>query len=248
MGDFHMLMAPLFPRMRPLAPLPFRRSISSTRFQSVKPLQSNPDSHSSPSERHELAGIQNAGRIKRTLDRSHKLHARPMLGFEKLHLASPDAVLARRGPFHFQCAAHEAVVEGLATRNLRFILHVAEQLHMEIAVANMADYGAKKVILRHVLLRLADTFGEARDRNTNIGGKNLLARKERLGRPEGIMPSLPKLISVFLPRRPSQLAAAILGSDFRKRPNLLARPLLAAMKLHEEMRHFGQAQPRIAIG
>src|SRR5215216_2116810 len=145
-----------------------------------------------------------------------------MLGFEKLHLASADAVLARRGSLHFQSAAHEAVVEVLATRNLRFILHVAEQLHMEIAVANMADYGAKKVILRHVLLRLADTFSEARNWNADVGGKNLLARQERLGRPEGIVPGLPKLISVFLPRRPSQVAASILGSDFRKRPNLLA--------------------------
>src|SRR5215216_4148911 len=219
MGDFHMLMAPPFPRMRPLAPLPFRRSISSTPFQSVQPLQSNRDSHSSLSERHELAGIQNAGRIKRTLDRSHKLQARPMLGLEKLHLASPDAVLARRGSVHFQSPAHEAVVKSLATRDFRFILHVAEQLHMEIAVADMADYGAKKVILSHVVLRLADTFGEARNRHADISGKNLLARQERLGRPEGIMPGLPKLVSVFLPRRPSQVAASILGSDFRKRPN-----------------------------
>ena len=76
------------------------------------------------------------------------------LGLKRL----PDAVLARRGSLHFQSAAHETVVEGLATRNLRFILHVAEQLHMKIAVAHMTDYGAKKVILRHVLLRLADTF------------------------------------------------------------------------------------------
>src|SRR5215207_7520361 len=242
-------MAPPFARMRlPPAPLPFQHLESSKPFQSAKPLQSIPRLSLLTSERHELARIQNAGRIERALDRSHEFQARPMLGLDKLHLASADAVLARRGSIHFQSPVHEAVVEGLAARDLRFITHVAEQLHMEIAIAHMTDYGAKKVILRHVLLRLADTFSQPRNWHADVGGKNLLAGQKCFCRPEGTMPGLPKPVSVFLPRRPSQLAAAILDSDLRKRPDLLARTLLAAVKLNEKMRHFGQIQPRINIG
>src|SRR5687767_2652603 len=129
-----------------------------------------------------------------------------MFSLEKLHLAPPYAMLARRGALHGQSPAYQPIIEGPAARDLFLIVNIAKQLHVKISISHMAHDGTEQAALRHIALGLDDTFRQARDRHTNVGRKCILARHQRLGGPESIVPRLPEPGPVLFSDRPFETA------------------------------------------
>src|SRR5258708_14899611 len=87
-----------------------------------------------------LSRIENVLRIERLLECAHGLDRfRAEFGHDVLLLALPDAVLPGAGAAHRLRAFHQAMHEILAARHFVAIVHVADQLSVEIAVSDLAD-------------------------------------------------------------------------------------------------------------
>src|SRR6185436_19468553 len=67
----------------------------------------------------DFARVHDVERIKRSLDRPHRLErGRAVLAQKVLHLALPDPVLAGAGSIHGQCALDQSFIERLGDLDL----------------------------------------------------------------------------------------------------------------------------------
>src|SRR5688500_2317860 len=83
-----------------------------------------------------LPRIHDPERVERLLDRAHDLQPLAVLAFEKLHLAEADAVLARAGAAHRQRTFDQAIRQPRGLVEIRGIVRVHREDHMEVAVAD----------------------------------------------------------------------------------------------------------------
>ena len=146
-----------------------------------------------------------------------RITAKPlaMLGLKELDLAAAHPMLAGAGAFHGYGAVNKPLVKAFDPCDFRLVQRIAEQHHMEIAIAHMADDGTIKIVCAQIFLGCSHAFRKPRNGNADIGGKHiLLARRNGPCRPEGIMAGLPQLLPVLLLFRPFEGAAAIATWQF----------------------------------
>src|SRR5688572_19111885 len=92
--------------------------------------------------RDDLAGVQDAGRIERGLERAvHAQADRAEFALEPVALEQPDAVLAGDGAAERQAERHDVVERSAAGREARRIGAVDDDVRMQVAVAGVADGG-----------------------------------------------------------------------------------------------------------
>ena len=72
-----------------------------------------------------------------------------------------DAMFARAGAFHGQAAPHQPFDEPLHALHFPGIVHVDEQAHVKIAIANVAENGCNESGCSNVSLCFAHAIGEA---------------------------------------------------------------------------------------
>src|SRR5208282_2136185 len=121
------------------------------------------------SDAQDLARIHQVVRIDRALDLTHHAHGLAMLGDQEIHLADADAVLARAGAVHGECAHDHALIEVLGLVPFRLIVRIDQEQEMEIAVADVADERDRHGGFGDVLVSLENALRKARDRHADIG-------------------------------------------------------------------------------
>src|SRR5208282_2940591 len=202
----------------------------------------------SSAELDDLAGVQDVERIERALDRAHGGKRRfAVLGQQILHFALADAMLAGTCSVHRQRALDQAFEESVDARDFLFVVEVHHQPDVEIAVADMADDRGNEITFGAIALRLGDTFGEPRDRNTDVGRQRVGTGAQPALRPIGIVASLPEPRAVLRPHRLLKWTTAEFLRDLAKALRLLGDARLGAVKFQEQHRHFRQRELRIGV-
>ena len=178
-----------------------------------------------------------------------RMTARPGPCSAAMNLRLPEAhpVFARGGAFHGQRAGDEALAEGFAAFHLGRVRDIAEQLDVEVAVADMADDRAEDAVRRHVLLGRDHAFGKPRDRHADIGREGIFAGHHGLGRIERVMARLPQPVAVLLPFRPGERPAPNSSAIARNSSDLLRGTGLGAVELHEQVRLLREVELRIGV-
>src|SRR5215472_11204641 len=194
-------------------------------------------------ERDDLARIENVERIERVLERTHRGKRRlAVLGFQVLHLALADAVLAGAGAIHGERALDQPFQQTFGARNFVGVGEVDHQRQMKITVADMAENRRDEPAVLDIALGLAHAVGEPRNRHTHIGGDRLRAGPQRARRPVCIMARLPQPRTVLGAHRPVERAAAEFLRDLAKAFRLLGDAGIGAVKFDEQNRLLGQRQ------
>ena len=105
----------------------------------------------------DLAGVEDVVGVERVLDRAHEAHAGgAVLELEIAGLAVADAVLAGARAAGVQRAAHDAVVELHAARDVGGVVAIDQQRDVEVAVADVAQDRAGQAVLVEVGARADD--------------------------------------------------------------------------------------------
>ena len=168
-----------------------------------------------------------------------------MFRFQVFLLAGADAVLAGAGAAHGLGTLDEA-----GRKCLRFVgLVGAEQaLHMEVAVADVADHDSGKAERVEIGAGGDDAFGEARDGHADIGDQDVRARPECAGGVVGVVAGLPEALTAGGGGLPVEAEAAMLGGEaFGEARGLFHAGLAEAVELEEKSRLEGQVEMRVAV-
>ena len=105
---------------------------------------------------------------------------RAVLELEVARLAVPDAVLAGARAAVLERAAHDAVVELHAARDVGGVVAIDEQGDVEVAVADVAQDRARQAVLVEVGARAQDRVGQPGDRDRHVGGQRAVPGRSAL--------------------------------------------------------------------
>src|SRR5258706_4992825 len=122
-------------------------------------------------------------------------------------------MLARARAFHFYGALHEALVERLGLLELRGVVRVDQEHQVEIAVADVSHERDRRDIGFYVLHGFGHAFGQARDRDADVGGYRAGPRAQLQAGEVGVVAGFPELGAILRTRRPDEVHAAVFLRD-----------------------------------
>ena len=163
-----------------------------------------------------------------------------MLFHQESHLVHAHAMFPRAGAVHADGARDHVAVDLFGAGDVGGIIGIDQHLHVEVAVAHVADDGVDQTMRLAIGLGGEDAFGQARNGHAAVGGNGAAAGAHLQQGEIRVVARGPQARALFGAAGPFEIAGAVFRRDGLHQLRLLGHAGRRAVEFKQQQRFLWQ--------